>query len=184
MSHLVRPARDEDLAAMIAMRTEAEQWLRARGVTQWTNDYFDYARDVMASSVEAGTAWVIEHAGEVVATASLSPNADMDFWSAEDNPDHALYLGKMIVSRKTGGHGIGGSILDWACRRASRLGRDWVRIDVRRDNVELHNYYLARQFRHVRTVRPAHRRTESGWLAQRPAGVETHEGPPLQEFSG
>ncbi|GGM22386.1 GNAT family N-acetyltransferase [Dactylosporangium sucinum] len=168
---------------MISLRTEAEQWLRDRDVTQWTSDYFDYARTVMTASVVAGIAWVVEAGDEVVATAALSPQADMDFWDIEDDPDSALYLGKMIVSRAHAGRGLGSSILDWASHRAHRLDKRWVRIDVRRDNDRLHAYYLKLGFQHVRTVKPEHRRTESGWLAQRPAGFHVSDGPELFELA-
>jgi GNAT superfamily N-acetyltransferase len=182
VSDTIRRAELADLPAMIALRTEAEQWLRQQGITQWTSDYFDYARNVMTASVEAGIAWVVEHDDEVVATASLSPDADMDFWTIADVPDSALYLGKMIVARQYAGRGFGDGILDWASNRARILGRNWLRIDVRRDNARLQAYYLNRGFVHVRTVRPALRRTESGWLAQRPAG-QTCDGLPLRDLA-
>jgi GNAT superfamily N-acetyltransferase len=168
---------------MIALRTEAEQWLRDRGIAQWTSDYFDYARTVMAASVEAHVAWIVEADGEVLGTASLSPKADMDFWTMADEPESALYLGKVIVSRSHAGRGLGGSILDWASFKAASLGRPWVRIDVRRDNTDLQAYYLKQGFQHVRTVRPERRRTESGWLAQRCAELRTTPELPLQELS-
>lgn len=181
MTYTVRPATSDDLSAMIALRTEAEQWLRDQGITQWTTDYFDYARGVMMASVTEGTAWIVELAGEPIATASVSPNADMDFWSPDDDPNSALYLGKMIVARRHAGRDLGSSILNWAGSRATQVGRKWLRIDVRRDNDRLHAYYLQRGFQHVRTVRPINRRTESGWLAQRPANRHTGDGPPLAE---
>ena len=168
---------------MISLRTEAEQWLREQDVAQWTSDYFDYARSVMTASVDAGVAWVVEAGDEVVATASLSPKADMDFWDDADEPESALYLAKMIVTRAHAGRGLGSSILDWSSRRAHSLDKRWVRIDVRRDNVRLHAYYLRHGFQHVRTVKPEHRRTESGWLAQRRAELQTTDGPALREPS-
>lgn len=169
----VRRAGEDDLDGMIALRTQAEEWLRSNGIAQWTSDYFDYARQVMTSSVEAGTAWIVEDQGEIVGTASLSDTADMDFWSPNDLPNTALYLGKMIVTRSRHRSAIGSSIMNWASARALRHGKQWLRIDVRRDNRKLHEYYLRHGFVHVRTVRPCDRRTESGWLAQRPAGLMT-----------
>lgn len=164
---------------MITLRTEAEAWLEAQGIRQWTSDYSDYARGVLANAVDSGVAWVVEHKDQVVATASLSPAADMDFWTPEDHPESALYLAKMIVSRSEAGRGLGSSIMNWASLQAQHAGRTWLRIDVRRDNLRLHHYYVEHGFQHVRTVTPVRRRTESGWLAQRPAGSVTGDGPLL-----
>jgi len=170
--YTVRLAEDDDLPSLIALRTEAEAWLRAKGIQQWTDDYFDYARDVLADSVRRGAAWVVESDGQVVATVTLN-GPDMDFWSPEDVTEPALYLGKMIVARSQAGRDLGGTIMNWASLEAASHGQRWLRIDVRRDNTALHHYYLARGFEHIRTVRPAQRRTESGWLAQRRAGTLT-----------
>ena len=173
MNLCARRARDDaDLDAMIALRTEAEGWLRAAGVRQWTDDYSDYARGVLSSAVEAGAAWVIEDDGQVVATVSLN-GADFDFWDPEDDPDSALYLGKMIVARTHAGRGVGDAIMNWASERAADMGKVWIRLDCRRDNERLHAYYLARGWQYVRTVYPPRRRTESGALFQRPAGSHT-----------
>jgi GNAT superfamily N-acetyltransferase len=162
-----------DLAAMVSLRTQAEVWLREQGIRQWTPDYDAYARDVLAATVAAGTAWVVDDAaGNIIATIHAD-GPDLDFWTADDEPDQALYVGKMIVSRSHTGQDLGGALLDWASRRAQRLGHRWLRLDCRRDNERLHEYYRLHGFTHVRTVVPQQRRTESGALFQRPAGTVT-----------
>ncbi|MEV4212639.1 GNAT family N-acetyltransferase [Micromonospora sp. NPDC049662] len=170
--HVLRQAQSGDLEDMIALRIEAEQWLSARGIRQWTPDYDEYARSALAKFVDAGMAWIVEIDGQVIATASLN-EPDPDFWGWADDQEDALYLSKMIVSRKHSGQDLGSAILNWASVRAASNGRRWVRIDVRRDNIKLHRYYLARGFTYVRTYHAPQRRTESGWLAQRPAGLLT-----------
>jgi GNAT superfamily N-acetyltransferase len=171
-TYLVRPAALADLTALIELRTEAEQWLRAQKIHQWTEDYHDYARDVLRQAVETGTAWIVEDNGLVVATISIN-GPDPDFWDPQDDPESALYLGKMIVARSHAGRDLGAAIMNWASVRAAREGKRWMRIDVRRDNEQLHRYYLDRGWSYVRTVDPPRRRTESGTLFQRPAGSIT-----------
>lgn len=171
-THIIRPAQLDDLDAMLDLRVEAERWLRKQGIQQWTPDYDDYARRVLADFVEAGMAWVIDDDAQVIATVSIN-EPDPDFWGWSDDQDEALYLSKMIVSRQYAGHDLGGAILNWASQRARADGLRWLRIDVRRDNSALHRYYLAHGFEYVRTYHAPGRRTESGWLAQRPAGLST-----------
>lgn len=171
-TYSVRAAIEDDLEAIIGLRAEAERWLEAAGIRQWTEDYSDYARGVLRTAVKEGTAWVIQDRHAVLATVSLT-GADLDFWTDADDPDSGLYLGKMIVARSHAGHYLGGAIMNWASRRAVGAGKQWLRLDCRRDNDRLHAYYLAHGFVHVRTVFPPPRRTQSGALFQRPAGYET-----------
>lgn len=174
--YTIRLAAPGDLDAVLGLRREAEQWLAANGIRQWTPDYDDYAVGVLTAWVGSGAAWVVEHGGEIVATASLNADADADFWGWLE-PAHqatALYLGKMIVRRDHAGRKIGESIMNWACGRVADAGRTWLRLDVRRDNRRLQRYYLARGFTHLRTVVPGPPRvTESGWLGQRHSRLTT-----------
>jgi predicted N-acetyltransferase YhbS len=163
-----RAVSDSDLDAIVGLRVEAERWLREHQIRQWTSDYADYARGVLRDSVDRGAAWVVEDDGQVIATVTIN-GPDPDFWGWADDQDEALYLGKMIVSRHRAGERIGDAIMNWASRQASRRGKRWIRLDCRRDNERLQSYYLDRGFTYVRTYHAPGRRTESGWLAQRPA---------------
>jgi GNAT superfamily N-acetyltransferase len=171
--HMIRRARGYDIAAMHRLRTEAEQWLQAAGIQQWTDDYHDYAREVLRASVHAGSGWIVYGECAAVAATVTVNGPDPDFWDPEDDPQSALYLGKMIVARDHAGLQLGDSIMNWASLRAAAEGKLWTRLDVRRDNHRLHRYYLARGWVYVRTVDPPRRRTESGVLFQRPAGHVT-----------
>lgn len=169
-TYLIRPAGAGDVDAMLALRREAEAWLAKAGRVQWTPDYREYADDALRRSVAAGIAWVVEDQGAVVATVSLSTEADLDFWTADDLPRSALYLQRLIVARSHAARELGDAIQNWACEQAEAAGRRWVRLDCRRDNWELHAYYVARGWQPVRIQEPR-RRTESGALFQRPAGL-------------
>ncbi|PJM93583.1 GNAT family N-acetyltransferase [Streptomyces sp. CB01373] len=165
----LRPAASEDVPALLALRAEAEGWLRTKGTDQWSDpETGERAISKWRASIDEGRAWVVvgEH-DEVLATVSRGP-VDRDFWTDADHPETALYLYKLIVARRASGRQLGIRVVDWMSRLAALEGRSWVRIDTWRTNSGLHGYYERLGFRHVRTEEPPHRR--SGWLAQRPAG--------------
>ncbi|MFF4556377.1 GNAT family N-acetyltransferase [Streptomyces sp. NPDC001422] len=166
----LRPAGVEDVPALLALRTEAEEWLRGKGTDQWSDpETGERAITKWRASIDEGRAWVvIGERNEVLATVSRGP-VDRDFWNDADHPESALYLYKLIVSREASGRQLGSRIIDWMSRLAALEGRQWVRIDTWRTNSGLHAFYERLGFEHVRTEEPSHRR--SGWLAQRPAGV-------------
>jgi predicted N-acetyltransferase YhbS len=167
-TYRIRLAVDSDLDAVIGLRTEAEQWLRERGIAQWTSEFYAHSRGLLSESVAAGAAWVVEDGGRVVATVTLN-GPDMDFWTEADDLDSAQYLGKLIVARSHANRDLGDAIMNWASVRAEQDGKTWLRLDCRRDNTGLHRYYQLRGWIHVRTVAVEGR--FSGALFQRPAGL-------------
>ncbi|WP_329051773.1 GNAT family N-acetyltransferase [Streptomyces violaceus] len=165
----LRPAAAEDVPALMALRAEAEGWLRTKGTDQWSDpETGERAISKWRASIDEGRAWVVvSERDEVLATVSRGP-VDRDFWTDADRPETALYLYKLIVAREASGRQLGTRLIDWMSRLAALEGRRWVRIDTWRTNTGLHHYYERLGFEHVRTEAPSHRR--SGWLAQRRAG--------------
>lgn len=166
----IRPAGPHDIDGLMALRTEAEQWLHAAGTDQWSDpETGGQAIARWRQSIHNGQTWaVLDDDQALIGTVSRGP-ADRDFWTDADRPENALYLYKLIISRGAPRQSLGSLVIDWLSRIAALEGREWVRIDCWRTNWRLHKYYEDLGFTHVRTEAPAHRR--SGWLAQRPAGM-------------
>ncbi|MEU0662015.1 GNAT family N-acetyltransferase [Streptomyces lavendulocolor] len=93
----------------------------------------------------------------------------------DDKPDSALYAHRIIVRPTSNVSGLGTALLDWASKRASKFGKEWLRIDAWKTNAKLGRYYESQGFEHVRTVDLPHR--NSGALYQRPAGSIKGGGP-------
>jgi GNAT superfamily N-acetyltransferase len=155
----------------MALRTEAEDWLRSKGSDQWSNrEIGSRAIANWMGVVEDGRGWAIldSQDNQLIGTVCRGP-ADRDFWTEADSPESALYLYKLMVSRTHAGQGVGDLVLDWACKVAALEGREFVRVDCWRTAGGLHRYYEERGFTYLRTEAPAHRL--SGWLAQRPSSL-------------
>lgn len=186
LTEYLRPARAEDVPALMALRTEAEEWLSSKGTDQWSDpETGAKAITKWRASIDEGRAWVVvDDSGTVLGTVSRGP-VDRDFWTDEDHPESAFHLYKLIVARQAAGRYLGARLVDWASSLAAMEGRDWLRIDTWRTNKGLHSYYERLGFKHVRTESPSHR--HSGWLAQRPTTALSHPdfpltvGPPPQE---
>ncbi|GGW17513.1 GCN5 family N-acetyltransferase [Streptomyces globisporus] len=169
---MIRPAGEEDVAALMDLRVEAEQWLSEAGIDQWRNPQTRApALAKWQADIAAGRTWLVEEEGRVLATITLAP-PDMDFWQPEDRPEDAVYVAKLITARAAMGRRLGGQLLDWAGHQAQQERKSWVRLDCWRSNTALQSFYVREGFEHVRTEAPAHRL--SGWLGQRPASVVLH----------
>ena len=153
----------------MALRSEAEGWLRTKGTDQWSDpETGERAIAKWHTNIDEGRAWVVVGEGDQVLGTVSRGAVDRDFWRDADHPETAVYLYKLIVAREASGRHLGIRVIDWMSRLAALEGRTWVRIDTWRTNTGLHSYYERLGFKHVRTEAPPHRR--SGWLAQRPAG--------------
>lgn len=174
VTEVLRPAGPADVDALMALRTEAEAWLKDKDTDQW-NDAETGTRAIAKwrATIDDGRTWVVVDTGtgEILATVSRGP-ADRDFWTDADVLESGLHLYKLIVARSASGRQLGARVVDWMSRLAALEGRDWLRIDTWRTNTGLHRYYEQLGFKHVRTEAPAHRL--SGWMAQRPAGELTY----------
>jgi GNAT superfamily N-acetyltransferase len=169
-TYAIRTATPHDLGALITLRRDAEAWLHARGINQWT----DHARGVatLRAGVHAGTTHIVtdhhHNSNDVVATMTLA-GADPDFWTIDDAPDTALYLYKFIIGPGHRGTGLGNTMLGWASAQAVYAGKAWLRLDCWRTNHALHAYYVKHGFTLLRTVDVPGR--NSGALMQRPARI-------------
>jgi ribosomal protein S18 acetylase RimI-like enzyme len=166
VTFLLRRATEEDVPAMVGLRREAEDWLAARGIEQWTQKWTSVGDEKLARAARQRRAWVVDNNDAVAATVTLG-GPDEDLWQIEDGP--ALYLYKLMVARAHAGTGIGAAILDWACDRAARHGYPVLRLDIWPNNHGLAAYYQRHGFQHVRTVTVPGR--DTGALFERPAAV-------------
>ncbi|MFC9183319.1 GNAT family N-acetyltransferase [Streptomyces globisporus] len=169
---IIRAANTSDVAALMDLRVEAEQWLDEAGIDQWRNPQTRApALAKWRTDIAAGRTWMVQEGDAILATITLAP-PDRDFWRNSDRPEDAVYVAKLITSRAAKGQRLGGQLLDWAGHKAQERGKAWVRLDCWRSNVALQDFYVGEGFEHVRTEAPAHRL--SGWLGQRAATVARH----------
>ncbi|GAA1879219.1 GNAT family N-acetyltransferase [Asanoa iriomotensis] len=162
----VRLATRADIDTIAELYESARQWLDSLGSDQWASNTPERTRPRIASSVEHGECYVSLIDGVVVGTITVDDFADPEFWHAGDDPESALYVHRMVVDRAMRGRNIGACMLDLADQIASREGRRRLRLDAWHTNLALRDYYERQGFRHVRTVRLAHR--GSGALFERP----------------
>jgi ribosomal protein S18 acetylase RimI-like enzyme len=157
-------AEHADVPALIELRREAERWLAAAGIDQWTEKWMSVADEKTIRAVRQRRAYAIASGAEIAATVTLG-GPDEDLWHPSDGP--ALYLYKLIVARKYAGQGLGEMILDWACDTAADWGYPCLRLDAWPSNPKLLDYYRAHGFSDVRVATVEGR--DTGAMMERPA---------------
>jgi GNAT superfamily N-acetyltransferase len=149
----IRPAAADDMRTIIALIGEAAAWLTTKDIDQWARPWpSEAARDNRVwRGIRDGRTWMVENHGEPLATITYRRYGNQKLWNAQEQRDHAVYVSRLIVSRRHAGDEIGAALIDWAGSQALRgWGAQWIRIDVWTTNIALHNYYEKRKFRPVR----------------------------------
>ena len=159
-----------DLPEVMALLDERRRWLAERGSDQWNTGRAFESR--MANAIDRHETLLLRDNGVPIATFTMTPEGDPDFWTTDERKESALYLGKMATAVCRRGEGLGLLMLSWAQDWAARSGFDLLRWDVWRTNGQLQNYYRSIGGQYIRTVRAAHR--WSGALFEIPARRVSH----------
>lgn len=149
----IRPGVAADVPLITEWRTERAVWLSHKGHDQWgsaglANDSF---ADRVTSSVEAGETWMLEKAGEPIATIAIDQWSDADLWTDEELSD-ALFLHRLISPPSSPHRDVAGPLLSHALDLATEQQKPWLRLDAWTSNSGLHAFWVRQGFEYLRTV--------------------------------
>jgi GNAT superfamily N-acetyltransferase len=144
-----------DLDKVRGLVREAAEWLRtSKDTDQWTEPWPDRAGQTerILNDLLKGKTWIVWDGTTAAATITVDTEEPLDLneqpvWPAHKRHEPALYVRRVVVSRRYAGIGLGAALLDWAADVAKR-DHDvaLIRIDVWTTNEELHAYYEGQHF--------------------------------------
>ncbi len=137
-------ARSSDVAELLRLRTEAEDWLASRAIDQWRRGQVT-VRDFQRQ-VEAGE-WHVERVSPGLRGALRLLWSDPEVWQHEDS--YAGYVHGLVIDRAHAGRGAGAALLAWAEQETRIAGARSLRLDCAESNSELRAYYGRLGFREV-----------------------------------
>jgi GNAT superfamily N-acetyltransferase len=139
----VRPASSDDQVVIVGLIEEASWWLRGKNTDQWARPWPDrQGRDErIRRAIRHRHTWIAWDGEIPAATVTALPHADTRIWPGCEN-DAAIYLHRLVVSRRYAGMDLGGILIDWSVQRELRIRPvRWIRVEVWRTNTALHAYY-------------------------------------------
>jgi GNAT superfamily N-acetyltransferase len=151
---VLRLAVSGDLDQVVGLVREAAAWLRGKGIDQWQNPWPDRAgqRERILNDLLKGKTWLVRDGKAIAATITIDTDEPLDLderpvWPPGKSQKPALYVRRVIVSRRYARLGLGAALLDWAAEVAERhYAAKVLRVDVRTTNKKLHDYYAGRHF--------------------------------------
>jgi len=154
-SFVLRHGTLEDSEEVLRLVHEAADWLRtSKNTDQWAEPWPDEAghRDRIRNDLNKGKTWLLWDGLAVGGTITIDTEEPVDaderpVWPAHKSPEPAIYVRRVIVSRRYSGIGLGAAMFDWAAEVAAKEYRaTLLRIDVWTTNVGLHTYYEGQFF--------------------------------------
>ena len=182
----------QHLDTVLGLIKDAKSWLWSKDTDQWEKPWPDpAARDerVLAGLRNEKT-WIVWDGdiGDIAAaTVTITTRRNNAVWAkpacTADLAERAVFVHRLITSRKYAGLGLGAELIDWAGLRGCReYGAKWIRIDVWRTNTGLHDYYQSKGFKPCGTC--ADPDYPSGALFEKPvAGIPVPTHPKFTETS-
>ena len=139
---------------VLGLIEDARSWLCSKDTDQWEKPWPDpAARDkrVLAGLSNEKT-WIVWDGDSAAATITITTRRNNAVWArpacTADLAERAVFVHRLITSRKYAGSGLGAELIDWAGLRGCReYGAKWIRIDVWTTNTGLHDYYMNKGFR-------------------------------------
>jgi GNAT superfamily N-acetyltransferase len=143
---------------------EAAKWLReSKHTDQWARPWPDRAgqKRRMLDDIVRRKTWLIWDDTTVAGTITIDTEETLGaqgqpIWPAHKRHELALYVRRVVISRRYAGLGLGAALLDWASDVAKRdYGATLIRVDVWTTNTGLHAYYSGQRFTRCQGRDPA-----------------------------
>jgi GNAT superfamily N-acetyltransferase len=151
------PAAPGDLDHVVRLDREAAQWLKRIGTDQWQKPWPDWAGRLerIRHDLLKGKTWLVREGDTIAATITVDNDEPVDLnerpvWPPSEIQRPAMYVRRVIVSRRYARHELGAALLNWAADRAKVRGAELIRIDVWTTNTKLHDYYKGQKFTRCR----------------------------------
>ena len=112
----IHPAIARDAVTILTLRHAAEDWLRARGIDQWTPR--EVPLTVIEKQVLRGEFFVARNSrsAQIIGAVRLIWS-DPEIWG--ESAVRAAYVHGLVIDRSLVGVGLGRDLLTWAARRPS-----------------------------------------------------------------
>ena len=144
---------EEHLGAVLGLIEDARSWLWTKDTDQWAKPWPNEGeRDArVLRGLQGGKTWIVWDGDIAAATVTVTDQMNPAVWSTSgcecNLAERAVFMHRLITARKYASLGLGAQLIDWAGLHGQRLyGARWIRIDVWRTNLQLHDYYRRKGF--------------------------------------
>ena len=153
---IIRKARENDIDGVNATYTELFDYEDIHGsTTNWVRDQYP-CRAVAEKALANGWLYVAEKDGRIVASMVVNHEQGEEYsrgdWLVDCPKEKSLVIHTLCVTPSEWGHGIAGSMVNYAINLAIKTGCETIRLDTEEHNAPADAMYLGMGFRHAGLV--------------------------------
>ncbi|MBN2030021.1 GNAT family N-acetyltransferase [bacterium] len=142
MNISIKQATQDDLAVILDILTEAEEWVEEKGEPLWELD--ELQPETIKEDIRKGE-FFIAYADHEAAGVFKFQTEDQLFWS--DVPEgESTYIHRLAVKRKFSGGTISSAMINDAKMKTKEMGRRFLRLDCDVSRPKLHTLYKKHGF--------------------------------------
>lgn len=135
----VKKAEPQDEEAVLGIMRDAAQWLRSKGIAQWTGVLTDKGPELVHQRIKDGVANIALFNEEKIGTVSVMFE-DTFSWGEKGLDGSAGYIHGLAVLRKFSGKEVGLGLLKWAMETI-KAEKSHIRLDCMAENPRLCRFY-------------------------------------------
>jgi len=138
---ILRHTNPTEVDTVMAIIDHGKAYLKSQNIDQWQNGYPNH--QTILEDIKAGLAYVLEHQGEIVATAMISFENEPTYTDIKgtgwltSNPYAVLH--RVAVTPNLKGQGIGVALFDQVAKLCRQKGIKSIRIDTHEHNESMKN---------------------------------------------
>jgi ribosomal protein S18 acetylase RimI-like enzyme len=139
---VIRPAIPIELHTVMAILSDAADWLKTKGIDQWQSPPPLALWDFMAREIEVGHIYLVQRQTDSAALATFRLTwIDAELWDDAHGRANAGYVYTLATSAQAKGTGLGKKILSWIGGYVGRQGKSRLRLDCMANNPAIRAYY-------------------------------------------
>ena len=146
----MRQAKESDTENVMKLLIETAKWFQANGSTQWNELLDGVDSHQTGDAIKQGKVFICKKNAEIDGMVMLlqSPSEwDKALWALDENdPNDAVYLHRLAISRKFANQQVGKAILHWCKTLIHFKNKEKLRLDCIADHPFLNQYYVESGF--------------------------------------
>lgn len=140
----IQLATSKHLEQIVTLIQQTSSWLKTKGIYQWSEN-FPISR--LEQEIFKGELFVILDQNEFIMGALCLSKEKGELWPADD--DTAIYLNRLVISRKFAGCNLGSQVVTWAKTYSTQLNIKRLRLNCDKKNPFLPGFYIGCGFKPV-----------------------------------
>lgn len=141
----IEKAKEADMESILGLIKERCEWLLKKKIDQWNPSFYlkKYDENYFLEQLQNGNELYVAKINQNVVGVMLIKFNDENYWK---NDNKAIYIHHLASKLDVSGEKVGNMLLNYANKLALKHKKEYVRLDCKKSNPKLNEYYKRNGF--------------------------------------